>query len=340
VLTERQRLILSAIVQDYVFSAEPIGSRALSKHEQIHYSAATIRNEMADLEELGYLDQPHTSAGRIPSQKGYRFYVDHLLAQDELGIENVEALREVYRQRIDEVERVLQQTATVLSQMTHYTSIVLGPKTSRETVRQVELIPLAVGKAVVILVTNTGTVMNKHVRIPPDLATDDLVQMVRLLNARLAGTPLSRLRSQVYREVSQELAAILARYEGAVEFLDELADVSNDAGSVYIDGTTNILAQPEFRDVDKVRPLLALFERAEAAQQVLPTQAGLQVRIGEENIVPTLKDCTVISAAYTLAGVPVGRVGIVGPTRMNYARVMQILDYTSGALTHLFREFP
>lgn len=133
---------------------------------------------------------------------------------------------------------------------------------------------------------------------------------------------------------------MLERYEGALEFLDELTNVSDQAGRVYIDGTTNILAQPEFRDVDKVRPLLALFERAEVAQQVLPQQAGLQVRIGKENSVPTLQDCTVISAAYTFSGVPVGRVGIVGPTRMNYARVMQILDYTSGALTHLFRQFP
>jgi len=339
VLTERQKLILNAIVQDYVFSAEPIGSRALSKHDNIQFSAATIRNEMSDLEEMGYLSQPHTSAGRIPSQKGYRFYVDHLLSQVDVSPNHVEVLREVFRQRIDELERVLQQTAAVLSQLTQYTSIVLGPKSSGESVRQVQLIPLASGKAVAILVTNTGTVMNKHVHIPADLSPDELVRMVSMLNERLSGTPLSRLRSTMYKEVSSELSSIMERYEGMVEFLDELTDVSKPVANVFIEGTINMLAQPEFRDIDKVRPLLALFERADMARDVLPDQAGLQVRIGRENAVETLEDCSVVSAAYTLDGVPVGKIGIIGPTRMNYARVIQILEYTSGALSHLFREF-
>ncbi|QQE77348.1 heat-inducible transcriptional repressor HrcA [Alicyclobacillus sp. SO9] len=338
-LSERQKLILSAIVQDYVLSAEPIGSRALSKHHQIHFSAATIRNEMADLEELGYLDQPHTSAGRIPSQKGYRFYVDNLLAQDTLNIVNVGALRELFRQRIDEIERLLQQTATVLSQLTQYTSIVLGPKMSEETIRELQLIPLASGKAVAILVTNTGNVLNKHVRIPPDMDMDDVVQIMNLLNDKISDTPLSKVRSKMYRELSAELSAVMERYEGALEFLDGFTNIPDQNAKVYVDGTTNILAQPEFRDVEKVRPLLELLERAEAAEQLLPQQTGIQVRIGKENPFPTLQDCTVISADYTLSGVPVGRIGIVGPTRMDYSRVMQILNYTSGSLSRLFREF-
>lgn len=338
-LSERQKLILSAIVQDYVLSAEPIGSRALSKHDQIHFSAATIRNEMADLEEMGYLDQPHTSAGRIPSQEGYRFYVDHLLSQDRLNIVNVGALRELFRQRIDEIERLLQQTATVLSQLTQYTSIVLGPKMSEETIRELQLIPLVSGKAVAILVTNTGNVLNKHVRIPPDMDMDDVVQIMNLLNDKISGTPLSKVRSRMYRELSAELSAVMERYEGALEFLDGFTNIPDHNAKVYVDGTTNILAQPEFRDVEKVRPLLELLERAEAAEQLLPQQAGIQVRIGKENPVPTLQDCTVISADYTLSGVPVGRIGIVGPTRMDYSRVMQILNYTSGSLSRLFREF-
>lgn len=335
-LTDRQKMILGAVVEDYVLSAEPVGSRALSKHDQILYSAATIRNEMADLEDLGYLDQPHTSAGRVPSQKGYRFYVDHLLSQTDIDPVAIGTLRQLFRVRMNEVERVLQETAKMVSHLTQYTSIVLGPQVSQERVRQVQLIPLVSGRAVAILVTDTGHVQSRQIRIPENLEVDDFVRMVNLLNARLVNTPLSRIRSKLHREVAQELAIALERYEGAIEVLDELTMIAETSEEqVYVEGAINMLSQPEFRDVDKVRPLLAMFERHADASRVLPVDAGLQVRIGHENNVSTLQDCTVISAAYSLSGIPVGRIGVVGPTRMNYAKVMRILDYTSGALTRM-----
>lgn len=335
-LSDRQKMILGAIVEDYVLSAEPVGSRALSKHDQIQYSAATIRNEMADLEELGYLAQPHTSAGRVPSQKGYRFYVDHLLEQAEIDLMAIGTLRQVFRTRMDEVEQVLQETAKMMSHLTQYTSIVLGPQVAEERIRQVQLIPLVSGRAVAILVTTTGHVQSRQIRLPENLEVDDFVRMVNLLNAKLVNTPLTRVRSKLTREVGLELANALERYEGAIEVLDELSRMAETGDNqVFIEGASNMLSQPEFRDVDKVRPLLAMFERHADASRVLPTAAGLQVRIGRENDVETLQDCTVISTAYSLSGIPVGRIGVVGPTRMNYAKVMQILDYTSEALSRL-----
>ncbi|OFW79879.1 MAG: heat-inducible transcription repressor HrcA [Alicyclobacillus sp. RIFOXYA1_FULL_53_8] len=340
-LTNRQRLILNAVVEDYVRSAEPVGSRTLSKHGDITFSPATIRNEMADLEEMGYLDQPHTSAGRIPSQKGYRFYVDHLGP----GLPAVEpitlsTLREHFRQKINEVERVIQQTATVLSELTQYTSIVLGPQVQQGSIKQVQLVPLGAGRAVVILVSDTGAVYNRQVQLPEDTSIDDVMKLVNLLSERLRGVPLSHLRSRLFREISNEFANTLEHYEDVLAMLDELLQTDlTQVDRLYVGGTTHMLAQPEFRDVDKVKPVLELLESAKAAQSVLPNLgAGIAVRIGRENHTPSLQDCTVISATYTMNGVPVGSVGVLGPTRMNYARVMQILDYASHALTQVMTD--
>jgi heat-inducible transcriptional repressor len=340
VLTPRQRVILSAIVEDYVRSAEPVGSRTLSKHINIPLSPATIRNEMADLEDMGYLDQPHTSAGRIPSQKGYRFYVDNLMMKRGIEPRTLAQLRALFRQRMDELEHLFQQTSLVLSELTQYTAIVLGPKVYQERIKHVQLVPLSPGRAVAILVTDTGHVEDRYVQFSEAVAADDIVRLVNFLNDKLAGVTIASLKSRMVQEMADELARTIGRYEDALAILDEIANVASHPDRVYVGGTANILAQPEFRDLDKVLPLLSLLERADAAGSVLPQapDTGVQVRIGQENEVPTLQNCTVVSATYTIGGVPAGRIGILGPTRMNYARVVEILEYVSDAMTRLLSE--
>ncbi len=341
-LTPRQKLILAAIVEDYVRYAEPVGSRTLSKHRGFQISPATIRNEMADLEELGYLDQPHTSAGRVPSQKGYRFYVDHLATSADIDPETVMSLRTLFQEQMVEIERVIQQTSTVLSQLTQYTTVVLGPKIHQEKIKHIQLIPLSGGTAVAILVTDTGHVENRQVHLSEDISSDAVVQMVNLLNSKLKGTPLANLRSHLYREIANEMANTLEYFEDAIAVLDELTTVTDqNPGKVYIGGATNILVQPEFRDVEKVKPLLEWLEHADwnTAEHAFPLHGGkLQVRIGHENDVEPLQDCSVISASYSVAGVPVGNIGVIGPTRMNYGRVMQILDYVANALSKVITD--
>lgn len=335
-LTQRQKLILNAVVEDYVRSAEPVGSRTLSKHNEIQFSAATIRNEMADLEGMGYLDHLHTSSGRIPSQKGYRFYVDNLLQRQEIVAGELDALRGMFQERIHEVERIISQTSTVLSHLTNQVTIVLGPKIQQERVKKIELIPITKGRAVAILVTDTGHVQDRQVQLSDDITVDNIAAIVRLLNEKLAGVPLAKVKSRFYREVVAEMAKMLEHYEDVLGVIEELSNVANTAEKVYVGGAANILAQPEFRDIDKVRPLLVLLESAELANQVLPeTYSGLDIRIGQENVAEQLQDCTVISTTYSMPGMAVGRIGIVGPTRMDYARIIQILDYTSRSLTKI-----
>lgn len=340
-LTNRQKLILNAIVEDYVRSAEPVGSRTLSKQRNITFSPATIRNEMADLEEMGFLDQPHTSAGRIPSQKGYRFYVDHLL-HDSASIEPevLGALRNHFRHKINEVERVIQQTATVLSELTQYTSIVLAPQVQHGTIKQIQLIPISGGSAVIILVTDTGAVYNRQVQLPEDTSIDEVVKLVKVLSDKLTGVPMTHLRSRLFREMSNEFANTLEHYEDVLASLDQIVSADfNQTDRVFVGGATNILIQPEFRDVAKVKPVLELLESATLAQSLLPaSDTGILVRIGRENDTPLLQDCTIISATYTMNGIPVGSVGVLGPTRMNYARVMQILDFVSLGLTKVMTD--
>ncbi|GMA60007.1 heat-inducible transcriptional repressor HrcA [Alicyclobacillus fastidiosus] len=336
-LTNRQQLILSAIIEDYVRMAEPVGSRALAKHEQIQFSPATIRNEMADLEEMGYLAQPHTSSGRVPSQKGYRFYVDHLMSQDPVEMDSAAAaLRSFFTQRMDEMEQVVREMSTVLSTLTRQTAIVLGPKMYTDKVRKIELIPLSKGRAVAILVTDAGHVEDCTVHLPEDIRVEDVESMVNVLNDKLVGIPVSKLRSNLYSKLAEELTRTVERYEDVLAVVEEICQVGHRGEPVYIGGAANMLSQPEFHDVGKAQPLLSLLEAGHTVTQWLPLEGlGIQVRIGAENPEGPLQDCAVITTTYSLSGKPVGHIGVLGPTRMDYGRIMRILDYTSRSMTSL-----
>ncbi|UOF88911.1 heat-inducible transcriptional repressor HrcA [Fodinisporobacter ferrooxydans] len=339
-LTERQKLILRAIIEDYVQSAEPVGSRTLSKHEDIQFSAATIRNEMSDLEELGFLEQPHTSAGRIPSKKGYRFYVDHLLDPFELKSHDIVSMRSLFVKKMDQLEQIVQHTAHILSSLTNYTSIVLGPQIYEHNVRRIDLIPLRDRSAVVIIVTDTGHVENRTVQIPEHVSVDAIEQFVRILNDKLTGVPLYQIRSRMYSEIMQEMQKHLETYEEALAILDQISHPDQE-GRVYLGGTTKMLSQPEFRDIEKVKPLFDMFEHTQQVVQILgpPEQLGIQIRIGLENGVEPLQNCSIITSTYSIQGKPAGTIGVLGPTRMDYGRVIRILaeltDVLSTALNRI-----
>jgi heat-inducible transcriptional repressor len=335
-LSERQKLILRTIIEDYVRSAEPVGSRTLSKHEGIQFSPATIRNEMSDLEELGFLEQPHTSAGRIPSLKGYRFYVDHLLEPIELEQSDITSMRSLFMRKMDQLERVVQQTANILSSLTNYTSIVLGPQIYEHKVRRIDLIPLHDTAAVVIIVTDTGHVENKKVQIPEGISVDAIEAMVRLLNTKLIGVPLYQIRSRIYSEIMSEMQRHMEAYEEALAFFDQMTQAeSNLDEKVYLGGTTKILTQPEFRDVERVKPIFDIFEKSSMVAQMLghPEQSGIQIRIGMENAAEPLQHCSIVTSTYSIQGKLAGTIGVLGPVRMDYGRVIRVLKEVSEALS-------
>jgi len=337
-LTDRQKMILQILVDDYIRSAEPVGSRTISKRPDIKISPATIRNEMADLEELGYLEQPHTSAGRIPSQKGYRFYVDHLMQPSEVEGVEVDSLRSYFLKQIDQMEQVVQQTATILSSLTNYTSIVLGPQQNVAKLRHIQLLPLQNHLAVAIIVTDTGHVENRTVTIPEGISAESVQNYVELLNRKLVGQPVHRLKEALRTEIFAELQRYSEQFEHAMNLFDQMISFKDEQAKIYLGGTTMILNQPEFRDVDKLKPLLDMFQQSHDIVRLLEgTQApGLQVRIGQENTVETVRDCSLITATYAVDGHLIGTIGVLGPTRMEYSRVIGVLQSISSVLSNVY----
>lgn len=336
-LTERQKLILQVVIDDYVKSAEPVGSRTISKRNDVSFSPATIRNEMADLEELGYLAQPHTSAGRIPSNKGYRFFVDNLMRPKRLSVGDMSKIKKLFAEQFVESEQVIQQTASILSELTNYTSIVLGPEVFDTTLKHIQLVPLSKNSAVAIIVTNTGYVENKKISISEEISISEMEKLVNLLNYKLAGVPLFQLRSRLYSEVAVELKKHFERYQEALNILEQTLTPDKEE-RIFLGGTTNIFSQPEFRDVDKVRGLFELLEQSDRIQGILSmgnNEAGVQVKIGQENLDEAVAHCSIITASYSISGKSVGKLSILGPTRMEYRKVISILDYLTHDLSHI-----
>lgn len=338
-LSERQKMILSAIVDDYIRSAEPVGSRSISKRGDVAFSPATIRNEMSDLEELGYLEQPHTSAGRIPSEKGYRYYVDHLLAQGAVTRPDLNLMKTFFAERLQEMEQVIQQVASMLSGLTNYTSIVLGPEVFNTTLRMIQVVPLDETSAVAIIVTSTGQVENKVFRIPPGVRMEEIEKFVRILNERLKGVPLFQLRSKIYTEISEELSKHVSGYDDLLKVFEEVV-VSDKQDRIFLAGSTNLLVQPEFKDVERVKSFLDLLEETPTLFKIIGSAPeGLQVRIGSENTVAAINNCSLITATYAVDGKTLGTIGILGPTRMEYGKVIGILNHFSQDMAQIMQRW-
>ncbi|WP_124727846.1 heat-inducible transcriptional repressor HrcA [Staphylospora marina] len=328
-LTERQRLILWAVIDDYIVSAEPVGSRTVSRKKGVGFSAATIRNEMADLEEMGFLEQPHTSAGRIPSQKGYRFYVDHLLKPYMWTKEDLMALHEYYAMKVDHLEQVIKHTNAVLSNLTNCVAFILGPKQMESRLKHLQIIPLHDHLAVSILVTDSGHVHQQRVTFPEGVSLSSVEKLVNLLNHRLAGVPLSKIKAVMAKELYEELKRHVEHFEKLTTLLDRILQ-AEDEERVYATGATRILEQPEFRDVHKLKALLDLIEGGGVlAQLVEPNSNGVQVRIGCENDLEAVNDCSIVSAPFRIVGDVVGTIGVLGPTRMDYGRIINLIDFLS-----------
>lgn len=338
-LTDRQRLILGAIVDDYIRSAEPVGSRSISKRGDIAFSPATIRNEMSDLEELGYLEQPHTSAGRIPSHLGYRYYVDQLAPLGDMSNMELDKIKLFFAERVQEQEEIIRQVAMILSEMTNYTSIVLGPELFNTTLKHMQIIPLNAEQAVAIIVTSNGHVENKVVNIPRGISISEIEKVVNILNTKLSGVPLLQLKPKLYSEIGEELSKHVHRYEELIHVLE--SSFGNDEDSkVFLSGTTNMLTQPEFRDVEKVKSILDLLEEHDTLVKMLAhTPSGIQVRIGSENKLDAFQSCSLITATYSVEGQTLGTIGILGPTRMEYGRVINLLAYLSRDLANIISKW-
>jgi heat-inducible transcriptional repressor len=335
-LTNRQLQILQAIVDDFIMFAQPVGSRQISKKQEITFSPATIRNEMADLEELGFLEKTHTSSGRVPSVKGYRFYVDHLLNPQGINSRDIQQIQSIFNDRLVEVEHIIRKSANILSELTSYTSILLGPDVQRHRVKRFSIVPLSSDSAVAIIVTNNGHVENRMFSLPPNFTASDLEKMVNILNERLVGVSLEDIHKKLEAEV---LTVLQQHVRSADDFIHALvtATMHNSESKIFYGGKTNMFNQPEFHDLNKVRMILDLMETTSQVQSLFhPNESGIQIRIGSENKQLEMENCSVITTTYSIGEDQQGAIAIIGPTRMDYKRVVALLDVMRMDLTQAF----
>jgi heat-inducible transcriptional repressor len=344
-LDERKMRILSAIIDDYIATAEPIGSRTIARKYNIGISPATIRNEMADLEELGYLSQPHTSAGRVPSNKGYRFYVDYLLPQKKLKLNSAEysLIQKAFEKRVLELEDLIQEAGRVISQLTSYTSIILGPQLETSRLKHIQIIRLEEGKGLIIMVTNYGTISHNIVEIPHSFTDSDLIRISNLLNTKLTGMALSEITPEVIESISQELIEYDGIINVLIDILLENLDDAKDNTKVVATGSSKMLGFPEFRDVDRAKIFLSLIEENDLIYQTLKKICkpnAITVTIGTENPYSELQDYSIVTTSLSIDDKNLGIWGILGPTRMEYSKVIATLEKVTDYLTTvLFSQF-
>lgn len=332
-LTERQLLILQVIIDDFIRSAQAVGSRTIAKKEDISFSPATIRNDMADLEEMGYIEKPHTSSGRIPSEKGYRFYVDHLLSPSSLNYEELSTIRDLFDSKIYEIEMVAKKTAKLLSEFTNYTTIVLGPELLETRLKQIQMIPLNRESVVAIIVTDTGHVEHRTLSLPDGLDPSELEKLVNIINEKLRGCPLIELQDRIQKELVLLLKKNLYDHDRVFELLNNIFG-HNKAEKVFYGGKTNMFSQPEFNDIQKIRSLLSVIEQESVIYNLFRAKdSGISVKIGQENQLEEMQDCSVITATYSIGNEPMGTIAILGPTRMEYSRVITLLKIFSQDLS-------
>jgi heat-inducible transcriptional repressor len=332
---ERKNKVLQAIIEDYVATAEPVGSRTISRKYNLGVSPATIRNEMAELEEMGFLEQPHTSAGRIPSDRGYRYYVDCLMESRAVDSSEEEVIRRTFERKIREIDTLIRETARILSDTTHLTSVISGPQIQKANFRELRLVPLGGDKAVLIYITDSGFIENQVLELPVEVTMLELQRVSDVLNEHLKGQPVEALSRTAAGALQQELRRYGALLEQSLQFLGTKLE-PGDHQRLYLGGTTNILSQPEFRDVAKVRSLLTLLEDDQVVSDLLVSDEREHpvIQIGEEIKIREMTDCSVVSAAYRLGDNVIGRIGVIGPRRMEYARVVGIMN----AITHQLSE--
>jgi heat-inducible transcriptional repressor len=335
-LTERQEMVLKLIVEEYIKTAEPIGSRTLSKI--LDFSPATIRNEMADLEDLGYIEKTHTSSGRVPSNKGYHYYIETILGDSEEYDNSFNVIDELFENVNIQREEAIKQAMNLLSQLTNYTTIALGPSAYGSRIKKVELIPIRDDSCVLLIVTNLGHVESKQIIVPENTTMEELKRVIEVFNDILFDCPISQVSEKLRYEINtNKIKDIIAYNQTIIDaFLDAFTKFTQS--KFYLSGKNRMLYQPEFSDLQRVRELLSFFEQNDIFRLVENTQEqGMSVRIGKENQISAMRDCTVITVPYELSENESGTIAIVGPTRMEYQKVIPLVKYLASHMSKLYK---
>ncbi len=340
-LDKRKLQILEAIIDDYINTAEPVGSRTIAKKYGLGISSATIRNEMSDLEELGFLQQPHTSAGRVPSDKAYRLYVDRLMKASPIGKLEAENYKTIYTQKVNKIEQVILYTAKILSDITQYTSMVLTPQLDTVTIKYIQLVPVDTNYALLVIVTSSGIIKDMIITIPDDISESSINRICNILNAHFKGKTFAEVDFDTLQAIKNEFVENRNFFYSLVDALS--TNISQrEKRQVFFEGMSNIFNFPEYQDVVRAKNFLSLLEEKELLYKVLSNlndnEDKVSVVIGTENPFEEIKDCSIVSASYRVGNRVLGTIGIIGPTRMKYSKVISVMDTMAKALSDYLTE--
>lgn len=341
-LDERKEKILKAIIQTYLETGEPVGSRTISKYSDLKLSSATIRNEMSDLEEMGYIIQPHTSAGRIPSDKGYRFYVDQIIREKET---EVSEMQELMIQRVDRVELLLKHMAQILAANTNYATMISGPTSNLTKLKFIQLSRVEERKLLIVVVVEGNIIRNSFVDLEEDVTVDDILNLNILLNNSLNGLTIQEINLGMISKLKEQAGIHKQVVELVLNEVSEAIQAQDADLQIYTSGATNIFKYPELSDTQKASQLLSTLEQKELLKGLfddkqLPavSDSQIQVYIGDETPIQTMKDCSVVTANYVLGDGLRGTIGIIGPKRMDYEKVVGTLRTLVTQLNDTFNE--
>lgn len=336
-LNDRKKRILQAIVEEYIETAEPVSSNTIVNKYGMDFSSATVRNEMAELESIGYLDKPHTSAGRVPSAKGYRFYVDELLKDDNISLEEIKYIQSKLETKVNAIEDLTKIATTTLSEITHYTTVSIGPQTTNNLIEEIKFVSLGTRMLMAIIVTDAGIIKETIIKFDEDITDEQVETLNYMFNNKLKGKPLEIINQPLEEYIQQEMSYSVNVIR---PILEQLKKVISEDEDLYLEGANKSFELPEFKSLEIAKNFVNILDTKEIMLDMLNNgfAEDINVYIGDENENEELKDFSVVTFKHSVGNKQLGTIGIIGPTRMDYSKVISVMKYISKKLNEQWKD--
>ena len=327
-LDKRKKEILQAVIDEYINTAEPVSSATLVKKYGLNYSSATVRNELAELEDIGYLDKPHTSAGRVPSEKGYRFYVDELVNDEDISLEEIKYIQNKLSTKVNEIEDLTKIATSTLSEITHYTTVAIGPKSDMQIIEEIKFVLLGSRMLMVVIVTDSGLVKETIIKYDEDINLSQVETLNNLFNSKLKGKPLSKIDKPMEEYILSEITYSVDVIKPIIEQINKVIEEEN---KLYLEGTNKSFDLPEFKSLEIAKNFVNILDEKELMLDMLNSGIAkdINVYIGDENDNEQLKDFSIVTFKHSVGDKDLGTIGIIGPKRMDYSKVISVMKYIS-----------
>jgi len=338
-LDERKKKILGAIVDEYIQTAEPVSSGSLLEKEYLDCSSATIRNDMAELEKIGFLEKTHTSSGRVPSQKGYRYYVDELLREDALSRSEIAYIKEKLEQKVNDLEELTKIATTTLSEVTHYTTVAIGPQVEKHSIVDIKFILLGARVLMAVILTDSGIIRESIIKFDEDITAEQVEDLSAMFKQKLVGKSLDEINVPIEEFITEEMKAGIEIIKKIIKEINKL--LKETVSKVYLEGTNKVVDMPEFQNTELAKDFLNVLNSKEVVSDVMNSEGfeqDINVYIGEESEKEELKNFSLITFNHLIEGKDIGTIGIIGPTRMDYSKVITVMKYISKKLNDDFKK--